>query len=102
MARIRTGGDSGLILGGWSITITALTAANTDLALSMTASPDPVVVGKNLTCALTVTNSGPGSAQAAVAQSLPDGAAFLSASTSQGTWNYANGFVGYSRQYPDL
>ncbi len=57
-----------------------------DLSLSITAAPGPGVVGKNLTYALKVGNNGPdAAAEIFLADSLPAGVTFLSASPSQGS-----------------
>lgn len=57
-----------------------------DLALTKTATPNPVKVGADLTYILTATNNGPDKAtNVKVTDTLPDGATFISAVTSQGT-----------------
>ncbi|HEY6168605.1 MAG TPA: proprotein convertase P-domain-containing protein, partial [Verrucomicrobiae bacterium] len=85
------GADFGTI-GNWSLTIAAsnvtccLGSTLTDLAASMTASPDPVVVSNNVTYTFTVQNRGPAAASGVVVTNpLPTGADFVSASTSQGS-----------------
>src|SRR5262249_35578554 len=56
-----------------------------DRAVSMTANPDPVFVGSNLTYTLVVTNAGPLNApNVMLTNTLPASVAFQSASTSQG------------------
>ena len=52
-----------------------------DLSVTKTDSPDPVVVGQNLTYTITVTNNGPDPATGVIlTDDLPDSAAFVSAS----------------------
>ena len=61
-------------------------APSADLAVVKTASPDPVVVGNHLTYTITVANSGPDDASnVGVADTLPAGVHFVSATPSQGT-----------------
>lgn len=57
-------GDSGSILGGWSLSIETVAPVNNTaaLAVSVAASPDPVHVGSNLVYTVVVTNRGPGAA----------------------------------------
>ena len=60
--------------------ITSVTP-NADLALTKSGSPDPVLVGVNLTYTLAVTNSGPSDATGVVlTDTLPAGVSFVSAS----------------------
>ena len=64
----------------------AAAPAFADLALAMADAPDPTVVGAPLTYQLTVTNAGPATAtNVMLTQSLPVGAAFVSATASQGS-----------------
>jgi uncharacterized repeat protein (TIGR01451 family) len=53
-------GDYGAISNGWGLTITTITPVNqiADLGVGVTASPNPVFVGSNVTFAVTVTNLG--------------------------------------------
>ena len=68
-----------------------------DLALGMTAQPDPVIVGNNLTYTIAVTNIGPSSAtNVVVTHLLPGSVTFVSASTSQGAYSQAGGVVTFS------
>jgi uncharacterized repeat protein (TIGR01451 family) len=63
-----------------------LNIAAADLSLTMTDSPDPVVVRTNLTYTLTVQNGGPDAASGVtLTDQLPNDAVFVSASASQGT-----------------
>lgn len=65
-----------------------------DLALGMTAQPEPVTVGNNLIYDISVTNNGPSSAtNVVVTHQLPQGMIFISATNSQGTWSQAGGIV---------
>jgi uncharacterized repeat protein (TIGR01451 family) len=77
-------------------TAQAITAvgAVTDLVLGKSASPDPVLVGSNVTYTLTVTNAGPSDATAVtVTDTLPAGVTFVSATSSQGSVSQAAGTV---------
>jgi uncharacterized repeat protein (TIGR01451 family) len=57
-----------------------------DLSITKTDSPDPVLVGHNLTYTIRVTNQGPSPATAVnVADNLPTVVTFVSASSNQGT-----------------
>jgi uncharacterized repeat protein (TIGR01451 family) len=58
-----------------------------DVALTKTASPDPVEVGNNLVYTLSITNNGPDAANVTLDDTLPTNATFVSAVPSQGTCN---------------
>ena len=67
-------------------------AAQADLSVSMSAAPNPVATGANITYTETVTNNGPGaSTGATVTQSTPPGTLFQSATPPAGwtcgTWS---------------
>src|SRR6185295_7896410 len=63
-----------------------------DLSLSVSASPDPAIVGSNLTYTITVTNHGPNLATGVVMTNrLPASFQFVSALSSQGSFAFANG-----------
>jgi uncharacterized repeat protein (TIGR01451 family) len=65
-----------------------------DLAVTKTDSPDPVVVGNNVTYTVTVANNGPSQATAVVlTDNLPGTATFVSATPSQGTCQAPSGGV---------
>ena len=75
----------------YAVTIRALSA---DLQIVKTASPDPALVGQNLTYTLLVTNNGPdGATGVTVQDTLPAGVTFVSATPTQGTCGYAAGVV---------
>ena len=68
-----------------------------DLALGMTALPNPVIAGNNLTYSIAVTNNGPGTATNTTATLLvPAGVLFVSASSSQGTYAEGAGAVTFN------
>ncbi len=80
-------GDSGSILGGWSLAITAIQPLNqvADLALSASATPNPVLVASNLTTTFVISNRGPNTATGlAFSNTLPSGVSFISGSSAQG------------------
>lgn len=65
-----------------------------DLSVSMTDTPDPVSVGVDLVYTLQIANAGPEVASGVVlTDTLPGGAAFVSAQSSQGDCNEAAGKV---------
>ncbi|HEY5914946.1 MAG TPA: proprotein convertase P-domain-containing protein [Verrucomicrobiae bacterium] len=75
-----------------AVVVTTVNLPQTSLGVSMTALPDPVIVGSNLTYTITVANAGPGKAlEVRVTDSLPTGTVFVTASASQGTWTETGG-----------
>jgi uncharacterized repeat protein (TIGR01451 family) len=63
-----------------------------DLAIGMRASPEPAVIGDNLTYTISVTNNGPSAATNVVATHLlPAGSIFVSANASQGSFSQSGG-----------
>jgi uncharacterized delta-60 repeat protein/uncharacterized repeat protein (TIGR01451 family) len=81
-------GDLGTINGGWYLRLTTANPVvpSADLAVALTAAPNPVIVLSNLTYTITVTNFGPGGATNTVLTNvLPAGATFLSAATATGS-----------------
>lgn len=83
--------ESGGLLGGWSLTVytfdaeCCIDAGASDLALSMTAPPQPVVVGHDLVFTVIATNPAPIDATGVtVTNRLPANATFVSARGSQG------------------
>jgi uncharacterized repeat protein (TIGR01451 family) len=76
---------AGLLLTLHSVTNPAF-AANADLALTKTASPDPAPAGGDMRYTLLVTNNGPDTATGVIVTDvLPGSITFMSASPSQGT-----------------
>jgi uncharacterized repeat protein (TIGR01451 family) len=68
--------------GNNSVTATTVVNPAADLALTKTDTPDPVLVGSDLTYTLTVTNNGPsGAAGVSISDPLPAGVTFVSAGT---------------------
>ena len=65
-----------------------------DVAITKVGSPKPVTAGNNLTYTLKVSNSGPDAASdVTVADPLPAGTSFVSATTSAGTCNHSSATV---------
>ena len=77
-----------------SATVTTNVNAAIDLAVVLTASPSPSLVGQNLTYTIQVTNKGPSPATNVVlTQNLPSHVAFVSATSSVGTAAESAGVV---------
>lgn len=61
----------------------------TDIGLTMTDAPDPVVTGSNVVYSLLLTNHGPSEAYNVQVRSyIPGGATFVTATASLGSWSY--------------
>ncbi len=90
---IADAGDT--ILDSWVFLVAeSFTSGDSDLALSMIDSPDPVVVENPLTYTLEVINHGPDIAtDVFVTDTLPAGVTFVGASASQGTVSQTGGVV---------
>jgi hypothetical protein len=73
-----------------------------DLQLTMTATPNPVQRGKNLTYRLTVTNLGPDTVAARVTMATPQFTTFVSVSGSQGSLDVGPAPGGTGTVYFDL
>jgi uncharacterized repeat protein (TIGR01451 family) len=70
--------------------------AGADMAIAMSAVPDPVIIGNLLTYAISVTNNGPSSTKSTVVtQPMPAGVQFATAVSSQGSWSSSGGIVTY-------
>jgi uncharacterized repeat protein (TIGR01451 family) len=75
--------DPGNNVGTAATTVAAPPSA--DVAVTKTDSPDPVTAGNNITYTITVTNNGPSDAPSVtLADEVPTGTSFVSASSSQG------------------
>ncbi|MER5641019.1 hypothetical protein ABT095_29220 [Kitasatospora sp. NPDC002227] len=73
-------------IGGGTEFTTAVVRPQADLAVSITASPEPVVNAANLTYTVAVRNSGPTSAEGvAVSDTVPANGRFVSATVSKGS-----------------
>jgi len=65
-----------------------------DISVNSADSPDPVTVGSNVTYTLSISNNGPSSATSlTLTNTLPAGATFVSANSSQGGCSQAGGVV---------
>ena len=88
-----TPSDSGLIGGGWRIDISTAEPI-ADLALAISAAPNPGGVGSNVTCTVAISNLGPSAATGIrLLDPLPPGMAFVSASVSGGTCSLIGGTI---------
>jgi uncharacterized repeat protein (TIGR01451 family) len=77
------GADPDPVAGNNTVTLSSTVAAQADLSLTHTASPEPVVVGTPLTYTLTVTNAGPSQATGVtVTDMLPARVPFVSSASS--------------------
>ena len=77
-----------------SATVTTTVQAAADVAVVMSESPNPALVGNNLTYLITVDNLGPDAAGNVVATlPVPSGLLFVSATTAAGTVSDASGQV---------
>jgi uncharacterized repeat protein (TIGR01451 family)/uncharacterized delta-60 repeat protein len=71
--------------------------ANADLAVGGFATPEPAVLGNPVTYHIAVTNRGPDAAtNVVVTDFVPAGMLFISATTSQGTYDYTNQTVTFN------
>jgi N-acetylglucosamine-6-sulfatase len=84
----------GLLSGLGSRDVALAQTGEADLSLTKADSPDPAYVGEDLTYTLTVANAGPDPAEeVTVSDALPAGAAFVSASATQGSCEQTGGTV---------
>ena len=94
-----TPGNAGVITGGWSLGLTALSTVNPAalLAATMIESPNPVFGGNYLDYQIIVSNLGPNVAQSVViTDTLPATVTFSSATVSQGSVTNMGGTVIFS------
>jgi uncharacterized repeat protein (TIGR01451 family) len=69
-----------------SATVTTVIKGQADLSAAISDSPDPVVVGRDLTYTIAINNAGPdGASGVKVVDSLPSSVGFQSATSSQGS-----------------
>lgn len=75
-----------------STVISTVRLPQTGLSTVMTATPDPVIVGSNLSYTISVNNGGPGKAlNVTVSDTVPGAARFVAAAASQGSVTEAGG-----------
>ena len=92
--RWTAGSDNSLASAGWYIdsiaisNIVCCSGSSTDLALSNSVAPPLMNLGSNVTFTISVTNLGPNAASSVVvADAIPAGFAFTTATVSQGSWS---------------
>jgi uncharacterized repeat protein (TIGR01451 family) len=69
-----------------SVSIVNIAPTTTDMGITMTDSPDPVIVGGNITYTITATNNGPWpTTTTTVTDNLPAGVTYVSTTFSQGS-----------------
>ena len=73
-------GDYGAISNGWGVAITTITPVNqiTDVGVTIAASTNQVILGSNVTCTVTITNSGTNAANVLLTNVLGAGLSFVS------------------------
>lgn len=89
------------LLNCWSLTFLPSACADgggecpgAELAVGLSAAPDPVMLGDRLAYTLSVTNRGPSTARnVSVSQQLPGSVVFVDAASSQGSWSQAGGVL---------
>lgn len=75
-----------------AVAITTSVSTSADLAVSLVGTPDPVLIGSNLTFRAVVANNGPSTASGVILTNpLPNSVNFVSAITSQGSSTVTNG-----------
>jgi uncharacterized repeat protein (TIGR01451 family) len=91
-----TVGDNGMIAGGWSLSLSVAEPVSplANLLVAAEGVPVSLLAGASVTYTLQVTNQGPSkAADVSVVDTLPVGAIFASATTSQGTVTNDGGVV---------
>jgi uncharacterized repeat protein (TIGR01451 family) len=96
----RSTGDSGLISGGWSLTVVTeaseccYNSSQADVGVTVQAQPSPVTWENDLTYTLMITNQGLATATGVLLTNrLPEQVSYVSSQTSQGTVTYDAGVV---------
>jgi uncharacterized repeat protein (TIGR01451 family) len=69
------------------------TFSESDAAISMTDSPDPALVGRDLSYTIGIVNSGPDPDELFIVDELPSGVTFVSSTPSQGSCSDLGGLV---------
>jgi uncharacterized repeat protein (TIGR01451 family) len=88
--------NSGVISNGWLLNLinSHPILGDADLGTYLTAVPNPVIAGNNVTYSLSLTNYGPGTAtNILVIDAFPPGVGFVSSSASQGTATGSSGQI---------
>jgi uncharacterized repeat protein (TIGR01451 family) len=90
---VNINGQSGATQHSIPVSLNVVSPSSADLSITNTASPNPGQAGVNLTYRLIATNHGPTTAtNVTITDTLPPGAAFVSATATQGNCN-GTGFV---------
>jgi uncharacterized repeat protein (TIGR01451 family)/uncharacterized delta-60 repeat protein len=91
--------NSGIISNGWVLNLinSHPILGDADLGVSLTADPDPVIAGNNVTYNLSLINYGPGTATGIlVSDAFPPGVALVSSTPSQGTVTNSPGQIAWT------
>ena len=99
-----SGGFSNAVIHCWSLFLTPTICADgggqcpgADMAIGIVGQPAVAIAENNLTYSISVTNLGPSSAtNVTVTHLLPPGAAFVSATASQGAWSQQGGVLTFT------
>jgi uncharacterized repeat protein (TIGR01451 family) len=92
-------GDGGSIAGGWALSFDIIqpVSAMANVGIAATGTPSEILTGELVTYSIQVTNRGPAEATSvSVTDTLPAGATFDSATTSQGSYSSGAGVVNFN------